>query len=123
MTMDIHALLKKELADQSRSEWTGFLGGSKVTLYAKPLSPGDNHAVLAKYPNFNQSMDMEGMAYYIVLKAEDDDGKRVFAEGRDMPLLRRLGQVKIGEIFRGLFGDQVEEMDPDGNGHEDRVGN
>ncbi len=121
---DFSALLHAEVKENtSRSEWAGKLGGQEVTLYSGPLTPSDNHQVLRKYPDFNTSMNMAGMAMYIALKAEDADGKKAFIVGKDLPLLMRMGQNKIGEIFAGLFGDQIEDIDPDNEGHEDRVKN
>lgn len=122
--MDFHALLKKEIADTNRvvNEWTGDFGGETVTLCSKPLTPADNHTVLSKYPDFNNSMDLEGMAMYIALKAETTGGEKAFSVARDLPLLKRLGQNKVGEIFQALFAGQIDEIDANGDDHEDRVG-
>lgn len=123
MGVDFSALIREEVASGKRSQWNGTLGGQTVTLYAKPLTPADNAKVLRKYPNFNVSMDLGGMAMYIALKAEDEDGNLAFSLGRDLPVLMRFGQNKIGELFQGLFADQVDDIDGEGERHEDRVGN
>lgn len=121
--VDFSALIREEAKSSKRTEWSGVLGGENVTLYAKQLTPADNEIVLRKYPDFNTSMNMAGMAMYIAVKAEDESGKKVFSVNRDLPVLKTLGQDKIGEIFSGLFRDQVEAIDSDADGHEDRVGN
>lgn len=118
--MNIESLLKKEIASYGLNEWTGEIGGEEVTLYSKPLSPADNARVLKKYPNFNTSMEFAGMVEYIIIKAVDADGNRVFTE-KHRPFLSRFNQTKIGEIFNTLFGDQLDE--DVGGGHEDKVGN
>lgn len=120
--MDIHALLKDEVGSYSTNEWTGMIGNSEVTLRAKPLSPADNARVLRKYPDFNTSMNFAGMVEYIVIKAIDADGKPVFRE-QHKPLLMRVSQDKIGEIFNALFGDQIDAEGDTEEGHEDRVKN
>ena len=127
MSIDFSALLKKEASSTNgdfAGEWEGTLGGQDVTLYATALTPADNAIVLKKYPNFNNAMDLEGMAYYIALKACDEDKKTVFNRVKDMPFLTRLPQNKVAEIFRALFNEQIEDFNgDDGVGHEDRVGN
>lgn len=127
MAVDFSALLRAEVRDQGQklSEWKGELGGQSVTLYSKPLTPADNHQVLGKYPNFNNSFDMGGMVLYIVLKAQDEDGNLVFS-AKDTPVLMRMGQDKIQEIFGGLFGTFIEEIEDEDTAeakHEDRVKN
>ncbi len=119
--MDISALLKNEVSSYKSNQWTGLLGGQEVTLYAKPMSPADNARVLKKYPNFNNSMEFSGMVEYIIIKATDADGNRVFSE-KERPLLMRFDQTKIGEIFNALFGDQLDD-DDEKRGQEDKVGN
>jgi len=115
--MDIRALLKEEIASYEANEWTGEIAGQQITLYAKPMSPADNARVLRKYPNFNNTFEFGGMVEYLILKATDADGKRVFSE-QDRPLLMRLNQTKIGEMFNALFDDQVVEDE-----QEKKVGN
>lgn len=110
--MDFLELCKKEIADAATTSWSGDLGGQEVTLYAKPLTPADNEIVLQKYPSFNTRFDMGGMCLYIARKAEDSEGNRVFDPvAKSLPLLKRMGQDKIGEIFEGLFKDQLDESD------------
>jgi len=117
--MNIESLLKKELASYGLNEWVGEVGGEEVTLYAKPLSPADNARVTRKFPNFNNTMEFAGMVEYIVIKAVDSEGNKVFSE-KTKPLLMRLNQTKVGEIFNALFADQLDENESD---HEDKVGN
>jgi len=117
---DIESLLKAELASYGTSQWTGEIGGQEITLYAKPLSPADNSRVLRKFPNFNTTMEFGGMVEYIILKATDADGKRVFNESHRV-LLSRMSSDKVAEIFNGLFGDQLEDDSDEGG--DDKVGN
>lgn len=127
--IDFSALIRSEVQQQgqTRSQWTGQLGGETVTLYSKPLTPADNHQVLGKYPNFNTSFDMGGMVHYIALKAEDADGNKVFSLTKDGPVLMHVGQDKIQDIFTGLFQKFMDEIhepeDQAEKSHEARVKN
>lgn len=113
---NLDSLLKAEIGSYGMSEWTGTIGGETVTLYSKPMTPADNSRVLRKFPNFNNSMEFAGMVEYILIKACDDKGERVFKE-QHRPILARFTQDKIGEIFNALFGAQLDESD------QDKVGN
>ena len=112
--MDIGELLKAESGSYDNGEWTGLIGGEEVTLYARPLSPADETRITKKFPNFMQNPGTAGMAYAIALKAVDEEGNRVFSPGKHLTLLNRLKMELIADIFGGLFGDQVEEYNDDG---------
>jgi hypothetical protein len=108
--MNLSELLKSEVGGYTRSKWEGVLGKEKVTLFALPLSPADTKIILRHHPEFTNRPDPSAMARAIMLKATDEEGKKVFTTS-DLPILERLQVAKIGEMFGGLFGDQFEEND------------
>lgn len=117
---DIMSLIKDEIRGYSRTEWSGEISGTPVTLYAKPLCAADNAKVLRRFPDFNTSMNYAGMVEYILIKAEDGAGKLAFAADRDRPVLSRWSQDRISEIFQSLFAGQLDEGVDD---QDDMVGN
>lgn len=122
--MDFNALLTAELKTQNetRTEWSGELGGTPVTLYAKPLCPADHEYVAKKgYRDFLMNPTLPAMAHMIARKAESENGTKAFRPNADVPLLMKLDQDKLSEVFAGLFGDQLEPETEEG--FEDRVGN
>lgn len=108
--MDFNELLKEEVAGYERNVWEGELGGKQVKLYAKPLSPKDVSNILKYDKEFTSRPSPEGFVRAIILKATDEDGKRVFNHD-SLPLLRQFEVAKIGDIFAELFGGQFEESD------------
>jgi hypothetical protein len=116
---DIMSLIKDEIRGYSRTEWTGEINGTPITLYSKPLCAADNAKVLRRFPDFNTSMNYGGMAEYILVKAETADGKLAFAADRDRPYLNRWSQDRISDVFQALFRGQLDDIDDD----EERVGN
>lgn len=105
--MNISDLLLGEIreASETKSSWTGKLNGHEVTFYAAPLTPADMEAVNKRYPGFEHAPGQSGFAYLLCLKAVDASGQRVFALGRDLPLLMKLKSEKLNEIVNGLFGE------------------
>jgi len=121
--MDIASLFQQEVsASDDRGSWTGDVAGEEVTLYAKPLCPKDHEYVRKKgYPDFMTNMPIGAMVHIIAFKAETEDGKKVFKPNAHVPILMRMGQDKIGDIFGELFRDQLDEEDE--AKFEERVGN
>lgn len=118
---NIDDLIKAEIAASNDSEWVGDFGGETVTWRARPICPADIKIVERRFPGFTQHGGVEGMIAMIVLKAADEHGQKVFKRAHEESL-SRVPQAKIGEIFKGLFGDQIDELD-DPDAHEERVGN
>ena len=123
--VDFSALLRAEVQkqNQNRAEWTGEFNGQIVTFYAKPRTAADNHQVLAKYPQWNTNFDVEGMAMYIALKAEDEEGNKVFSVAKDFPVLKNLRDTKVVEIFNGLSPDEEQSEEEAEADHEAQVKN
>ena len=122
--VDFNALIQQEVQSQheDRGEWSGSLGGQDVTIYAKPLCAADHEYVAKRgHRDFLVNPTIAGMVEMLARKAEDENGNKIFKPNRDVPVLKRLGQDKIGDIFRSLFGDQVEPETADQ--FEERVGN
>lgn len=122
--IDFSALVTEEArtASANRSEWTGEIGETEVTLYSKPIC-GADFDYLAKrgYRDFMANPTIGGMIEMIAHKAETEAGIKCFKPNQHVPLMKRWGTDKIGEIFGELFGDQMEpETDED---FEARVGN
>jgi len=116
--MDVEALLKSELSSYEATSWTGGIGGTEITLYAKPLTSKDISSVRRNFPDFMTSPSPAGMIHLIMSKASDADENRVFTP-KHRPLLERLKTTLIGEIFTTLFADQLDEDDDEQFG--DRV--
>lgn len=109
--MDIDALVSNEaksLNDELR-EWTGEIGGEKVSLFSTPLSPYDGKRVEKKYPGFYDSPSPAAMAYLICLKAIDGNGAQVFKPTKHAPIMERWGLTKISDIASVLFKGDFEE--------------
>lgn len=104
--MNIHELLLGEIreANGAKSSWSGKLYSQDVTFYSAPLTPADMEAVNKRYPGFEQSPTQPGFAYLLCIKAVDEDGKKVFAIGRDLPLVLKLKSEKLMDIVNSLFG-------------------
>jgi hypothetical protein len=112
--MDISELLKAEVreAGEERGSWTGKIGGHEITIYASALTPGDMEYVNRKHPGFESQPTQPGFVELICRKAVHEDGSKVFAPGRDKPLLMRMKSEKIASIVSGLFGnDFADETD------------
>lgn len=122
--VDFSALIQQEVQSQNedRGEWSGSLGGQDVTIYAKPLCTADHDYVAKRgHRDFLVNPSLAGMVEMLARKAEDESGKKIFKPAKDVPVLKRLGQDKISDIFGSLFGDQMEpESDEE---FEERVGN
>jgi len=117
-------LIRKEVAQsaQDRGTWTGELGGTTVTIYAKPLCPADHEYARKKgYPDFMSNMPMGAMVHLLARKAESEAGSPIFRPNADVPILNKMGQDKIAEIFGELFAGQMEGEDD--AAHEERLGN
>lgn len=118
--MDFDALLKAEVSGYEEKTWTGELGGTMVTLTAKPLTPADLQFVERKFKGFTSAPTPEGMVELIIRKARSNDAQ-AFIHGKHAALLNRVHMNKIGEIFGALFGDQVTSEEDDEK-FEARVG-
>ena len=103
--IDITAALKAEIGSYTRNEWSGQIGGQEVTLYSKPITPGDISYVTRHQADFVSAPAPAGMAELIIHKAEDEHGNKVFSRGKHLVFLTRMKTNMIGEIFAGLFGD------------------
>jgi hypothetical protein len=68
----------------------------------------DMTQISRKHPNFAQAPSLEGMVDLLILKSRDAGDNTAF-DKTDKPLLMRCGTTKIGDIFSGLFGDQMDE--------------
>lgn len=101
--------LKDEIASYDMREWTGKIGETDVTLYAKPLAPVDVERVLNKYPDFMQAPQPAAMVNLICNKVVTEDGKKAFVLGVDGPLLKQAKIALTTDIFNALFGDDFEE--------------
>jgi hypothetical protein len=113
--VDLNALLKAEIGSYDNNEWTGEIGGTEVTLYARPLTPKDVQMVRKKFPDFMEAPEPAAMVNIICSKALDENDNKAFIIGKDGPLLNNIKVSKIGEIFAGLFGDQFDDLDDFGN--------
>ena len=105
MGVDINALLKAELSAKPKFEATFTLGGTEITAYSGPVTPFDMITVGNDYPGFEQNPTQGGLVELLIHKAVDENGKRIFAKGRDKPLLLLLPSTKVTEIVQALFGD------------------
>ncbi len=122
--MNIDELLQAEVAQANADlrEWSGELGGQDVTIYSKPLCPRDFDYLKKKgHPDFTISPSVSGMVEMIAYKAQDENGAKMFKPNKHVPLLLRVSTKKIGEVFSGLFGDDMESEDDEA--FEERVGN
>lgn len=108
--MEINDLLKEEISTQPLNEWTGKIGSKEITLYAKPLSPYDVSQIERHDKTFTSNPTFDGFVRAIMLKAIDEDGKRVFNK-ESLALLSRLGVSLIGDISASLFGNQFDSED------------
>lgn len=123
--MNIDELLIEEIraSNADRKSWTGTLGGTTVTMYAKPMCPADFEYVAKRgYRDFLANPTMGGMIEMIVRKAEHEDGKKMFpSPNKTVPLLSKIGNTKVASIFTELFSeDMVSETSDE---FEERVGN
>lgn len=105
MGFDVDKALAAEIGSYDRSEWSGEIGGQSVTLYAPPISPRDIEMVARHQPDFATNPRPSGMARLILMKAQDENGAKVFSVNKHMPLFERMSANKIGEIFGDLFGE------------------
>lgn len=122
--VDFAALVQEEAQknSSSRSEWSGKIGDTEVTLYAKPLCPADFDYVGKRgYRDFLTAPSLGGMVELIIRKAESESGVKCFSPNRDSKPMKLWGQDKVGEIFGDLFGDQMESEGDEQ--FEARVGN
>lgn len=122
--VDVNKALVAYLQEQNekRTKWTGDFLGIKE-MYAKPRCPADED-VLAK--NGATDVMTQGakfgtyMTILVCHKAEDSAGNRIFNINRDLPLLMRVDEEVIAEIYLGLFKGQGPETEDE---FEARVGN
>jgi hypothetical protein len=122
--VDFSALIREEAQTTSnnRNEWSGEIGGTEVTIYAKPLCPADFDYVGKRgYRDFAVSPSMGGMVELIARKAETESGTKCFKPNSDVAVMKRWGNEKIGSIFAALFGDDLEPETEEQ--YEARVGN
>lgn len=84
----------------------------KVVIYSTPLTAGDLHKLQRKHKDFLNNQTIEGMIDLILMKAEDEDGKKVFTL-EDKPVLMREDVGTIAEIAAQMFGDasDIEELE------------
>jgi hypothetical protein len=105
MGVDINALLRAEIGKKPKYEAVFTLGDVEITAYSGPITPSDMIAVEKEHPGFEQNPTQGGLVELLIHKAVDENGKRIFAKGRDKPLLLLLPSTKITEIVQALFGD------------------
>mgnify|MGYP000199147942 CR=1 FL=1 len=115
-------LVRSEVGSYVDSEWTGTLGTTNVTLYAKPLTPADFARLGPKHAGFVTNPTLEGMVELIIAKARDAHGALAFDKG-DKPVMMRFNSNKIGEIFAALFGAQMEVINEGDDAAEERAKN
>jgi len=91
------------------AEW-GEDEDTPLPVYFGPLVARELNQIQRKHPNFLSNAGLEGMVDLIVMKAEDDDGKKHFTL-EDKPILMR-EEVHVisrvaGEMLSGA--DSVED--------------
>lgn len=122
--MKIEDLLAAQVRETNanRNSWTGEIGGSEVTWYAKPLCPKDFEIVSKRgHSGFLSNPTMGGMVEMLLHKIEDDSGTKVFSPNAHRPVMMRIGTSLVSEIFGALFGDDLDVETDDEFG--ERLGN
>lgn len=135
----LSSALDAAIADQDTLITDIEIGGKKLKIGSKPLTPADfsaaNSAVSeearkskTQYMPFQQDpTNFAGQIALLIRKArvvEDDEltDQKVF-DATDLPRLRRLGVGPIADMFTGLFKDAISFDDDDEDGQEDTKGN
>jgi hypothetical protein len=91
-----------------RRTWEGVIGDTAFKINAKPITPKDMDIVNRKYPNFMTNGDIMGMCCLIALKAENDEGEKMFNHVLDTTRLATLDINMIGDMFQSLFDGDVD---------------
>lgn len=106
------------------------LGGQKIPVGAKPLSPADFAAVNKGLPVSLQTdpTQFQGQINMLIRKtrlltAEGDLSDDKALSVKDRPILERMDVSKVSGMFYDLFGPQLSDdlYDEDGDGPKDEV--
>jgi hypothetical protein len=84
-------------------EWGDESGAFK--LYCKPITCADLQKLQIKHPNFLENTTIEAMVDLIIIKALDEDGKKIFAPLQDRKDLMEEETTVISEIANQMFAD------------------
>jgi len=81
-----------------------------LAIYSAPITAGDINRLQKRHKGFLDNMTVEGMIDLIIMKAEDQDGKKIFTL-EDKPILMRetVGVIAdvAGKMFAGI--ESVED--------------
>lgn len=78
--------------------------GQPLIIYSTPLTAGEFNKLQNKHPNFLNDMKMDALVDLIILKAEDENGEKLF-DLEDKPTLRRQPVVTISNVAAGVMGE------------------
>lgn len=98
-------MLRDEVGSYEPTSWEGTLGGHDLVLTATPITAQDMTFINKRHRGFAAEPTLEGMVDMLVRKASSDNGERLTLKHK--PMLMKVGIGKIGEIFGGLFGQDL----------------
>ena len=108
--------LKKAFNVGERSSYSIFKGDELILkLYWKPLTIADRDQINTTLKAMNKGTEEGGLDFalqVVVVKAEDENGKRLFTEG-DIPSLRREIPLSVLLDIMTKMQELGEEADPD----------
>lgn len=85
-----------------------------LVIYSTPLLAGEFNKLQTKHPNFLTDMKMDALVDLIILKAEDENGEKLF-DLEDKPTLRRQPVVTISNVAAGIMGEMQSVEDAEKN--------
>jgi len=83
-----------------------------AVIFVSPLTAGDISRIQRKHKDFLNTMSVEAMIDLIILKAESEDGEKIFSI-EERPLLMRSSLNIISDVAGQMFGDVegIEELE------------
>lgn len=100
--------LQAEVAKVAETSTELVLNSKTYVLVSKPITPLDMQAITRVHRDFASNPNMEGMVDLLIRKARIEGANGPAFDKTDKPFLMRLSTNIIGEIFRNLFGDQLD---------------
>lgn len=85
-----------------------------MVLFSGPLLCGEFNRLQKKHPDFLSNQTIEALVDLILMKAQDQDGEKMF-DLEDKPILMRQPVSVVSTVAAGLMGDMSSVEDAEKN--------
>lgn len=109
LAKDLREKRKLQTREVSVPEWGDESGAFK--LYCRPITCLDLSTLQKKHPDFLNNTSISAMVDLIVMKALDDEGKRLFNGMEDRMDLMQEETVVISSIAEQMFAEVASQDD------------